>query len=82
MRDRDLLIEDLFDIETVLLALEGIGPELSARAVIKTITRSVYHILVHAIRVIDRQGREKKQPCAKRFLDSWRRRVKRLFSWR
>ena len=61
MKDRDLLIEDLQDVETILLALNGVGPELHDKAVIKALARAMYHVLVHAIHVIDREGRKEKQ---------------------
>lgn len=61
MKDRDLLIEDLQDIETILLALNGVGPELHDKAVIKALARTCYHVLVHAIHVIDREGRKEKE---------------------
>lgn len=61
MKDRDLLIEDLQDIETVLLALNGVGPELSDEAIKKVLARTCYHVLTHAVHVIDREGRKERQ---------------------
>lgn len=59
--DRQLLIDDLQQVETLLLALEGVGPELSDKAVIIALARATYHVLAHAVRIIDKQNRREKQ---------------------
>ena len=49
MTDRKLLVEDKEGVETILLALEGIGPEIPDKLVIKAISRSLWHILDYII---------------------------------
>lgn len=58
--DRDLLIEDMQGLETILLALQGVGPELTDKAVITALARAMYHVLAYAVRIIDRQKRREK----------------------
>lgn len=49
MTDRKLLVEDKEGVETILLALEGIGPEIPDKLVIKALSRSLWHILDYII---------------------------------
>lgn len=58
--DRDLLIEDMQGLETILLALHGVGPELTDKAVITALARAMYHVLAYAVRIIDKQKRREK----------------------
>ena len=59
--DRDLLINDLQEIETLLLALEGVGPELTDKAAVLALARGMYHVLAHAVRVIDKNTRRESE---------------------
>ena len=56
--DRNLLIEDMQGLETILGALEGVGPELTERAVIIAMARAIYHILAYAIRILEKERRK------------------------
>lgn len=56
--DRDLLIEDMQGLETILLALQGVGPELPERTVILAMARAIYHILAYAIRILEKERRK------------------------
>lgn len=47
---RKRFINDLNDVETALCALEGIGPEISDKAVIRAILRALWHILNYLYR--------------------------------
>lgn len=60
--DRDLLIEDIQGIETILSALTGVtpAPELTDKQVKIAYGRAIYHILAYAVRVIDKQKRREK----------------------
>ena len=55
---RELLMEDMEGMETVLGALEGVGPELPERAVIRAMARAIYHILAYAIRILEKERRK------------------------
>jgi len=55
--DRQLLIDDMQEVETLLLALEGVGPELSDKAVVLALARAMHHVLTHAVRIIDKNRR-------------------------
>lgn len=60
--DRDLLIEDIRGIETILSVLTGVTPtpELTDKQVKIAYGRAIYHILAYAVRIIDRQKRREK----------------------
>lgn len=47
---RKAFISDLNDVETALCALEGVGPELSEKTVIRAILRALWHILYYLCR--------------------------------
>lgn len=55
---RELLTEDMQGMTTVLEALEGVGPELTERAVILAMARAIYHILAYAIRILEKERRK------------------------
>jgi hypothetical protein len=55
---KELLTEDMQDMLTVLEALEGVGPELTERAVILAMARAIYHILAYAIRILEKERRK------------------------
>lgn len=55
---RELLMEDMDGMETVLGALEGVGPELPERTVIRAMARAIYHILAYAIRILEKERRK------------------------
>ena len=54
MTQRDILVDDLQNMEDVLLALEDVSnnKHLTEEGVIVLLARAVYHILVYAIRLM------------------------------
>jgi hypothetical protein len=54
MTQREILVDDLQNMEDVLLALEDVSnnKHLTAKGVIVLLARAVYHILVYAIRLM------------------------------
>ncbi len=50
MIHRDDLVKDMEDAETILLALEGLGPDIPDKTVIRAIVRAIWHILEYLIR--------------------------------
>lgn len=50
MTTRHDLVQDMEDAETILLALEGIGPYIPDKTVIRAIVRCLWHILEYLIR--------------------------------
>jgi hypothetical protein len=50
MTQREILVEDKQGVETILCALEGIGPDLTDKEVILAICRCIWHILDYMIR--------------------------------
>lgn len=54
MTQREILIDDLQNMEDVLLALEDVSnnKHLTEKGVIVLLARAVYHILVYAIRLM------------------------------
>ena len=50
MTQREILVEDKQGVETILCAMEGIGPELTDKVVILAICRCLWHILDYMIR--------------------------------
>lgn len=60
--DRELLIDDINDMETILGVLEGVTdkPELTDKQVIIAYGRVIYHVLAHAVRIIDSNKRREK----------------------
>jgi hypothetical protein len=50
MTTRKILVEDMQQAEDILLALDGLHPEMPDRMVIKALTRAVWHILEYLIR--------------------------------
>lgn len=57
----ELLAEDIRDIKTLLGALEGVGPEIPDKRAILALTRAMYHVLVYAIRIIEKDRRREKE---------------------
>ena len=59
MTTREILVDDLQDIEDVLLALDDVSNRrnLNELAVVKILARAMYHILVHCIRLIEKGER-------------------------
>ena len=55
---RELLIEDMQGLETILLALQGVGPELTDKAVITALARAMYHVLAYAVRILEKERRK------------------------
>ena len=58
---RELLMEDMEGMETVLGALEGVSPELPERTVMLAMARAIYHILAYAIRILEKERRREKE---------------------
>jgi len=54
MTQREILVDDLQNMEDVLLALEEVSnnKHLTEKGVIVLLARAVYHILVYAIRLM------------------------------
>lgn len=54
MTQREVLVDDLQNMEDVLLALEDVSnnKHLTEKGVIVLLARAVYHILVYAIRLM------------------------------
>lgn len=54
MTTREILVDDLQNMEDVLLALEDVSnnKHLTEKGVIVLLARAVYHILVYAIRLM------------------------------
>ncbi len=54
MTQREILVDDLQNMEDVLLALEDVSnnKHLTEKGVIVLLARAVYHILVYAIRLM------------------------------
>lgn len=50
MSNKDILLSDKQDTEDILLALEGIRPEMAEKEVIRALTRAIWHILDYLIR--------------------------------
>lgn len=60
MTTREILVDDLQDIEDVLLALDDVSNRrnLNELAVVKIMARTLYHILTHCIRLIERSSKQ------------------------
>ena len=60
MTQREILVDDLQNMEDVLLALEDVSNtrHLTEKGVIVLLARAVYHILVHAIRLMKKGENE------------------------
>lgn len=50
MTTRKTLVEDMQGMEDILLALDGLHPDIPDRMVIKALTRAIWHILEYMIR--------------------------------
>lgn len=50
MTTRKIMVEDMQGIEDILLALEGLHPEMPEKAVIRALARAIYHILEYLVR--------------------------------
>ena len=57
MTQREILVEDMRGMETVLCKLEDrtVAPEMTERQVIRAICRTLWHILNYTIKQIDRK---------------------------
>ena len=60
MTTREILVDDLQDIEDVLLALDNVSNRrnLTDLGVFKILARTCYHILVHCIHLIERSEKK------------------------
>ena len=61
MTTREILIDDLQDVEDALVVLSGVSNKrhITPDGIITILARAIYHILVHCIHIIERG--EKKQ---------------------
>lgn len=61
--DRELLTESLQDMEDVLLAVQGVSNRrnLTENGVIVLMARAIWRILTHAIRILDKERRNKNE---------------------
>lgn len=50
MTTRKTLVEDMQGMEDILLALDGLHPEIPDKVVIKALSRALWHILEYLIR--------------------------------
>lgn len=50
MTTRKIMVEDMQGMEDILLALEGLHPEIPDKLVVKALARAVWHILEYLIR--------------------------------
>lgn len=50
MTTRKILVEDMQGVEDILLALDGLHPDIPDKAVVKALTRAIWHILEYIIR--------------------------------
>ena len=50
MTTRQTLVQDMQDTEDILLALDGLHPEIPEKDVIRALTRAIWHILEYLIR--------------------------------
>ena len=50
MTTRKTLVEDMQGMEDILLALDGLHPDIPDRIVIKALTRAIWHILEYLVR--------------------------------
>ena len=50
MTTRQTMVEDMQGMEDILLALDGLHPEIPDKLVIKALTRAIWHILEYLIR--------------------------------
>lgn len=50
MTTRKIMVEDMQGMEDILLALEGLHPDIPDKAVIRALTRAIYHILEYLVR--------------------------------
>ena len=50
MTTRKTLIDDMQGVEDILLALDGLHPDIPDKLVIKALTRAIWHILEYLVR--------------------------------
>lgn len=50
MTTRQTMVEDMQGMEDILLALDGLHPEIPEKLVIKALTRAIWHILEYLVR--------------------------------
>ena len=63
MTQREILVDDLQNMEDVLLALEDVSNNrhLTEKGVIVLLARAVCHILQHAVRLMEKEARREKE---------------------
>lgn len=50
MTTRKTMVEDMQGMEDILLALDGLHPEIPEKAVIRALARALWHILEYLVR--------------------------------
>lgn len=50
MTTRKTMVEDMQGVEDILLALDGLHPEMPDKLVIRALARAIWHILEYLIR--------------------------------
>ena len=50
MTTRQTMVEDMQGMEDILLALDGLHPEIPDKLVIKALARAIWHILEYLVR--------------------------------
>lgn len=50
MTTRQTMVEDMQGVEDILLALDGLHPEMPDKLVIKALARAIWHILEYLVR--------------------------------
>ena len=50
MTTRKTMVEDMQGMEDILLALDGLHPEIPEKAVIRSLARALWHILEYLVR--------------------------------
>ena len=50
MTTRKIMVEDMQGVEDILLALDGLHPEIPDKAVVKALARAIWHILEYLVR--------------------------------
>ena len=63
MTQREILVDDLQNMEDALCAVEGVSNRrnLTEKGVVVLIARAVYHILSYAIRLMEKESRREKE---------------------
>ena len=50
MTTRKMMVEDMQSMDDIMLAIDGVHPEIPEKAVIMALTKAVWHILEYLVR--------------------------------